>query len=76
MMSEMVAFVRNKSTEEMPWAPLLNPQQKFNYGLLEELCRHKTVEQSKTLREDLLRHGWDPAVVEQAFLDKTLIKFK
>ncbi len=62
-----IAFIMNRPTEERPMSVRFNPQQKFNAGILEELRRGKGPEQLAVLKKDLLHHGWDPAIVEQAF---------
>ena len=63
----LVAFVLNRSEDERALAAQFNPQQQFNYELLQDISRLKTPAQRQELRQKLLKHGWDPAVVGRAF---------
>jgi hypothetical protein len=61
----LIAFVFDKNTPEKPLSLRFNAQQQFNYGLLEDLCRSKTPEELILLKKDLVRHGWDAAIIER-----------
>lgn len=62
----LAAWQINRPTQERPMALRFNRQQEFNYGLLQELVRSKDPAQLALLKQELLRHGWDPVVVERA----------
>ena len=62
-----IALILNKNTPEKPLSINFNPQQQFNYKLLQELCAGKTLEEMTALRKDLDRHGWDPAIIARVF---------
>jgi hypothetical protein len=66
----LIAMIFNKNTQEKPLSIRFNPQQQFNYSLLQELCRSKTPEQLITLKKDLQRHGWDAAIIDRVFNEK------
>jgi len=62
-----IALFFNKNTPEKSLSVKFNPQQQFNYKLLQELCAGKTPEELIALRNDLDRHGWDPAIIARVF---------
>ncbi len=62
-----IALIFNKNTQEKPLSIRFNPQQQFNYTLLQELCRSKTPEELITLKKDLQHHGWDAAIINRVF---------
>lgn len=66
LLGGIVALVINHSTHERPTALKLSAQQQFNYNLLIEILRQKSPQERVTLKHDLIKHGWDPAVVERA----------
>ena len=63
----VVAWMLNRSTKELQWEHHFNAQQHFNFQLLVELAQNKTTEERSLLRADLIKHGWDPAVVGKVF---------
>lgn len=63
----LLAFIFDRHIPERPLSLRFNAQQQFNYNLLEELCRSKTPEELIALKKDLVRHGWDPAIIERVF---------
>jgi hypothetical protein len=65
-----IALIFNKNTPEKSLSVRFNPQQQFNYHLLQELCRSKSPEELIALRKDLRRHGWDAAIIERVFEDR------
>jgi hypothetical protein len=67
LMLAVTALALNKNTPEKPLSIKFNPQQQFNYKLLQELCAGKTFEELIALRQDLDRHGWDPAIISRVF---------
>ncbi len=67
----LVALVFNKGAQERPLSIRFNPQQQFNYNLLRELCRSKTPEELVTLKNDLQRYGWDAAIINRVFEEKS-----
>jgi hypothetical protein len=62
-----IAFIFDRNTPERPLSLRFNAQQQFNTSLLEEVCRSKTPEELIVLKKDLVRHGWDPAIIERVF---------
>jgi len=62
-----VALIFNKNTPEQPLSICFNPQQQFNYLLLQEYCRTKTPEELILLKKELVRHGWDAAIIQRVF---------
>ncbi len=66
----LFAFVLNRSTWERPWRLSFSPQQEFNYRLLQQICSLKTPQQLAVFKEELLHHGWDPAIIERVYKDK------
>lgn len=65
----LVAYYLNASTEEKSWRQKFTAQQEFNFRLLKQICSSKSQEELKIFREELNRHGWDPAIVERVFED-------
>lgn len=63
----LIARLLDHSTEERQWEQKFNAQQLFNYNILLELASNKSREEQEQLKADLVKHGWDPAVVEKAF---------
>jgi len=63
----LIALIFNKNAQERPLSIRFNPQQQFNYSLLQELCRSKTPEELMALKTDLQRHGWDAAIIQRVF---------
>ncbi len=63
----VVAGLVNRSTQQRSWEHRFNAQQQFNYLLLKGICQTKSREQWAVLQKDLLKHGWDPAVIERVF---------
>jgi len=63
----LIAFIFDKNTPEKPLSIRFNPQQEFNFNLLQEICRSKTPEELIVLKKDLQRHGWDAAIIERVF---------
>lgn len=63
----LIALVLNRGTQERPLSLRFNPQQQFNYRLLQELCRSKTPEELIALKKELQRYGWDAAIIERVF---------
>jgi len=63
----LIALIFNKGTKERPLGIRFNPQQQFNYKLLQELCHSKTPEELIALRKDLERHGWDAAIIQRVY---------
>ncbi len=70
----VLAYFRNRVVELREWKPQLNAQQQFNCRLIVESGRSKSLDELELFKEDLLRHGWDPVVVERAFLEVKGIK--
>ena len=66
----VIALIFNKNTQEKPLSMRFNPQQQFNYSLLQDLCRSKTPEELIVLKKDLQHHGWDAAIIQRVFDDK------
>ena len=66
----LIALIFNKNAQEKPLSIRFNPQQQFNYNLLQELCRSKTPEELIALKKDLQRHGWDAAIIQRVFDEK------
>ena len=66
----LIALIFNRSTQERPLSIRFNPQQQFNYNLLQELCLSKTPEELMALKKDLQRHGWDAAIIKRVFEEK------
>lgn len=66
----IIAKVMNQSTHERQWHQQFNAQQHFNCALLRELVQNKTSSECQTLKADLIKYGWDPAVVEKVFPSK------
>lgn len=66
----VIALIFNKNTQEKPLSLRFNPQQQFNYSLLQDLCRSKTSEELIVLKKELQHHGWDPAIIQRVFDDK------
>jgi hypothetical protein len=62
----VIAWVLKRPIVERSWAKDFNPQQEFNYQLLKQVCFSKTPEQLKDFKKELIRHGWDPAIIERA----------
>ena len=62
-----IALFFNRNTQEKPLSVRFNPQQDFNYHLLQELCRTKTPEELIALKKELQRHGWDAAIIQRVF---------
>ena len=62
-----IALILNKNTQERPLSIKFNPQQQFNYHLLQEMCRSKTPDELIALKKDLQRHGWDAAIIARVF---------
>ncbi len=65
-----IALVLNHSTQERQWEHRFNDQQHFNYQLLLELVKLKKDEELSQLKANLLKHGWDPIVIDKVFLKK------
>ena len=63
----IIALFFNRNTQEKPLSVRFNPQQDFNYHLLQELCRTKTPEELIALKKELQRHGWDAAIIQRVF---------
>ncbi len=63
----LIALIFNRNTQERPLSIRFNPQQQFNYTLLQELCRSKTPDELIALKKDLRRHGWDAAIIDRVF---------
>ncbi len=63
----VIGYVKNRIVEERKWQPQLNVQQQFNYQLLLANCRLKSPDQLDLFKAELLKHGWDPVVVERVF---------
>jgi len=66
-----IALIFNRGTQEKPLSIRFNPQQQFNYRLLRELCASKTSEELIALKKDLQRHGWDAAIIDRVFEEKS-----
>ncbi len=66
----LIALIFNRNTPEKPLSIRFNPQQQFNYKLLQELCASKTSGELIALKKDLQRHGWDAAIIERVFENK------
>jgi hypothetical protein len=66
----IIALIFDRGVPERPLSIRFNPQQQFNYSLLQELCRSKTPEELIALKKDLQRHGWDAAIIERVFEEK------
>ena len=66
----LIALIFNRGVQERPLSIRFNPQQQFNYSLLQELCRSKTSEELLALKKDLQRHGWDAAIIDRVFGEK------
>jgi len=62
-----ISFIFNKNTQEKPLSMRFNPQQQFNFSLLQELCASKNPEELIVLKKDLQRHGWDAAIIQRVF---------
>jgi hypothetical protein len=65
-----IALIFNRGTQERPLSIRFNPQQQFNFSLLQELCNSKTTEELIVLKKDLRRHGWDEAIIKRVFEEK------
>jgi hypothetical protein len=63
----LIALALNKNTQEKPLSIKFNPQQQFNYNLLRELCASKSPEELIALKKELVRHGWDAAIINRVF---------
>jgi hypothetical protein len=63
----LIAWIFNKNAQEQPFKIRFNAQQQFNYNLLRQLCASKTPEELPSLKKDLERHGWDPAIIQRVF---------
>ncbi len=63
----IISLAFNKETPEKPLSVRFNPQQQFNFTLLQELCRLKTPDELTALKKDLQRHGWDAAIIDRVF---------
>jgi hypothetical protein len=63
----IIALVFNKNAQERSLSIKFNPQQQFNYNLLNDLCRSKTPEELIVLKKELERHGWDAAIIKRVF---------
>jgi hypothetical protein len=66
----LIALIFNRNTQEKPLSIRFNPQQQFNYSLLQELCVSKTPNELIALKKDLQRHGWDAAIIDRVFGEK------
>jgi len=66
-----IALIFNRGIQEKPLSIRFNPQQQFNYRLLQELCTSKTPEELVALKKDLQRHGWDAAIIDRVFEEKS-----
>lgn len=62
-----IAFFMRRSEEERPLTVRMTPQQEFNYTLLRDIKCGKIPHDMDRLKRDLLKHGWDPAVVARVF---------
>jgi len=63
----LIALIFDRGIKEKPLSIRFNPQQQFNYNLLQELCRSKTSEELIALKKELQRHGWDAAIIDRVF---------
>ena len=63
----LIARIFDRGIQERPLSIRFNPQQQFNYNLLQDLCRSKTPEELTVLKNDLARHGWDAAIIQRVF---------
>ena len=63
----LIALIFNRGAQEKPLSIRFNPQQQFNYSLLQELSRSKTSEELIVLKKDLERFGWDAAIIDRVF---------
>lgn len=63
----IAALIRNKSEQERPLSLRFNAQQQFNYHLLLDVYRSKNPEERTAFRSELVRHGWDAAIIERVF---------
>jgi Type II CAAX prenyl endopeptidase Rce1-like len=66
----LIALIFNRNTQEKSLSLRFNPQQQFNYSLLQELCASKTPDELIALKKDLQRHGWDSAIIDRVFDEK------
>jgi hypothetical protein len=65
-----IALIFNRGTQERPLSIRFNPQQQFNYNLLQDLYRSKTPEELIALKKDLQHYGWDAAIIQRVFDEK------
>jgi len=65
-----IARIFDRGVQEKPLSIRFNSQQQFNYNLLQDLCRSKTSEELVVLKNDLVRHGWDAAIIQRVFEEK------
>ena len=66
----LIALIFNRNTQERPLSVRFNPQQQFNYRLLQELSASKTPDELIALKKDLQRYGWDAAIIDRVFGEK------
>ncbi|MBF0511172.1 MAG: CPBP family intramembrane metalloprotease [Candidatus Omnitrophica bacterium] len=62
-----MALIFNRHVKERPLSISFNAQQQFNYHLLLELCASKNPEELAVLKNDLIRNGWDYAIIDRVF---------
>jgi hypothetical protein len=66
----LCAYFWNRSITEKSWKPRFTSQQEFNYELLKQVCSQKNSNELIAFKEELMKHGWDPIIIERVFEEK------
>lgn len=72
MLWAVFAYLINRQEIERPHRWYLNPHQLFNVEVLKKFLRTRggvKADQLAVIKEEVIAHGWDPAVVETALED-------